>query len=258
MSIIARLFLVAALIAGGASVFFSKKIDAQAAALRTNLTDTKTELTSTKKTLADSEENLKKKTTELAKTEEEKKKTEGQLTEATANVTTLKTQLDETKKMVDAGQAAIKELEGVKAKVAEAEQKQQEVAGQLKAKTDEAAKLAEQIAAIRGETKLLTDSNKQFESKLKHALGQPGWEMDLPKDLTAKVLFYDKTWNFAVLDAGTKKGAKENGVLLLHRGTDVIGPVRISSVDDDACIGDFMGDFKKNPPQAGDTGIPKK
>ncbi len=258
MSIIARVCLVVALLLGGASVFLSKKVDKQAADLRSNLTDTKTELGNTKNTLATTEGNLKAKQDELTKTEEEKKKVEGQLTEATANVTTLKTQLDETKKMVDAGQAAIKELEGIKARVAEAEQKQQEVAAQLKAKADEAAQLTAQVTALKGENKLLVDTGKQLESKLRFARGEKDWEMPLPEGLIAKVLFYDTSWNFAVLDVGKKKGAVENGVLLLHRGTEVIGQVRISTVDDDASIGDFMGDFRKNPPQAGDTGIPKK
>jgi septal ring factor EnvC (AmiA/AmiB activator) len=258
MSIIARVCLVVALLLGGASIFLSKKVDKQAADLRSNLTDAKTELGNTKKTLATTEGTLKAKQDELTKTEEEKKKVEGQLTEATANVTTLKTQLDETKKMVDAGQAAIKELEGIKAKVAEAEQKQQEVAAQLKAKADEATQLTAQVTALKGENKLLVDTGKQLESRLRFARGEKDWEMPLPEGLIAKVLFYDKSWNFAVLDVGKKKGAVENGVLLLHRGTEVIGQVRISTVDDDASIGDFMGDFKKNPPQAGDTGIPKK
>ncbi|MBI5397322.1 MAG: hypothetical protein HZA91_18645 [Verrucomicrobia bacterium] len=258
MSIIARICLVVALILGGASIFLSKKVDAQAATLRSNLTDTKAELSTTKKTLATTEGNLKAKQEELAKTEEEKKKTEQQLTEATANVTTLKTQLDETKKLADAGQAAIKEVENVRAKLAEAEQKCKDLDTQVKTKSEEAVKLNEQVTALKGANTSLAETSKALESDLKLARGQPGWEMELPKDLTAKVLFYDKTWNFAVLDAGNKKGARKNGVLLLHRGTDVIGPVRISTVDDDACIGDFMGDFKKNPPQAGDTGIPKK
>lgn len=258
MSIIARLFVVVAIIAGVFSFMLSKQVDEKARGFKDGWEGTKQTLKKTEDDLKKSVADFGAKQKELEAMTEEKKKTEGQLAEATANVTTLKTQLDETKKLVEAGQVAIKDLEGIRAKLAEAEQKCKDLDGQVKAKADEAVKLGEQIAAIQGANKSLTETSKQLESDLKLAQGKPGWEMELPKDLTAKVLFYDKSWNFAVLDAGTKKGAKRNGVMLLHRGTEVVGPVRISTVDDDACIVDFMGDFKKSPPQAGDTAIPKK
>ncbi|MCX7827360.1 MAG: hypothetical protein N2689_17655, partial [Verrucomicrobiae bacterium] len=81
-----------------------------------------------------------------------------------------------------------------------------------------------------------------------------------PEGLTAKVLYYDKQWNFVVLDAGKKKGVVPNGKMILHRGTDIIGQIRIATVDDDCSIGDLLGGFKKmdpkKEPKPGDLAIP--
>lgn len=258
MSIIARLFVVIAIIAGVFSFILSKQVDEKARGFKEGWDNTKQTLKKTEDDLKKTAADLSAKQKDFETLTEEKKKTEGQLAEATANLTTLKAQLDETKKLADAGQAAIKDLEGARAKMAEAEQKCKDLDGQIKVKADEAVKMGEQIVALQNANKSLTETNKQLESKRRFAAGEKDWEMPLPADFTAKVLFYDKSWNFVVLDAGKKKKAIENGVVLLHRGTEVVGAVRISTVDDDASIGDFMGDFKKSPPQAGDTAIPKK
>jgi cell shape-determining protein MreC len=78
----------------------------------------------------------------------------------------------------------------------------------------------------------------------------------LPEGIAGKVLYYDKTWNFTVLDIGKKKGVLPSGVMILHRGTEVVGKVRIATVDDDCCIADFLGDLKKKEPKPGDMAIP--
>ncbi|OHE82344.1 MAG: hypothetical protein A2107_02125 [Verrucomicrobia bacterium GWF2_62_7] len=110
------------------------------------------------------------------------------------------------------------------------------------------------MAAAEGEKKIISEKFKESDAKNRYYEGKEG--VTLPEGLSGKVLYYDKTWNFTVLDIGKKKGVLPSGVMILHRGTDIIGKVRIATVDDDCSIADFMGDFKKKEPKAGDMAIP--
>jgi hypothetical protein len=240
-------------------VVFTKKTGEIADDLRKREVEAKLETSKTKEALTKTEADLKAKQDALAKAEDESKKVQQQLAEAVAKGTTLQTEVDALKKKIaDMPVQDPKQLADLQAKIVAAEQARDEALKQIKEKADQAKALQDQLNALQGENKLLADKGKELESKLKVARGEPGWERPLPEGLSAKVLFYDKTWNFVVVDAGKKKGAIENGVLLVHRGTEMLGPARITTVDDDACIADYMGDFKKKEPKPGDTAIPKR
>jgi len=183
------------------------------------------------------------------------------VTEQTAKVTTLQGQIDELKKQLAAMPAAAAggpsntaELNDLKTKLAAAEQARDAAAQQAKEAADKIKALGDQVAAAEGEKKIISEKFKESDAKNRYYEGKEG--VTLPEGLSGKVLYYDKTWNFTVLDIGKKKGVLPSGVMILHRGTDIVGKVRIATVDDDCCIADFMGVFKKKEPKAGDMAIP--
>jgi len=181
-----------------------------------------------------------------------------QMTEKTANVTTLQAEVDKLKKQIAEAPPPApsnqQELNDLKAKLATTEQARDAAAQQAKEAADKIKALGDQVAAAEGEKKIISEKFKESDAKNRYYEGKDG--VALPEGLSGKVLYYDKTWNFTVLDIGKKKGVLPSGVMILHRGTDIVGKVRIATVDDDCCIADFMGDLKKKEPKAGDVAIP--
>ncbi len=259
MSIITRVCLVLALVLGGISIWLSRELSADKKTLSDAASVAKKdcEQLKTAANTAKAEAQAKQKEVELAQAE--LKTFTAQLTESKANVTTLQGQIDELKKQIVAMPAAAgpgnaQEVTDLKTKLAAAEQARDAAAQQVKDATDKMKALTDQVTAADGEKKLINEKLKESDAKLRYYEGKEG--VTLPESLTGKVLYYDKTWNFVVLDVGKKKGVLPSGVMILHRGTDIVGKVRVATVDDDCCIADFMGDLKKREPKAGDMAIP--
>ena len=260
MSIITRICLVVAILLGAASIFLSRELTADIKKLGVAKSEAK-------KGEDKAKEEAK---TALADAAAKKKEADdaaakvagltANVTEQTAKVTTLQGQVDELKKQLAnmpaaaAGPSNAAELNDLKAKLAAAEQARDAAAQQAKDVTDKIKALTDQVAAAEGEKKIISEKFKESDAKNRYYEGKEG--VTLPEGLSGKVLYYDKTWNFTVLDIGKKKGVLPSGVMILHRGTDIIGKVRIATVDDDCSIADFMGDFKKKEPKAGDMAIP--
>jgi hypothetical protein len=183
-----------------------------------------------------------------------------QVTEQTAKVTTLGVEIDKLKKDLEEAKKAppaptnTAELNELKAKLASTEQARDAAAQQAKEAADKIKALTDQVAVAEGEKKLINTKLTESNAKVSYYEGKDG--VTLPEGLSGKVLYYDKTWNFTVLDIGKKKGVLPSGIMILHRGTDIVGKVRIATVDDDCCIADFLGDIKKREPKAGDMAIP--
>lgn len=261
MSIITRVCLVVALLLGGASIWLGRE-------LATDINERDNAKIAAKKEADKAKADMKTAQDEAAARKKEADDATGkvaslttQVTEQTAKVTTLQGQVDELKKKIAEttpsavampGNAA--ELNDLKTKLAATEQARDAAAQQAKEAADKIKALTDQVAATDGEKKIINDKLKESNAKISYYEGKDG--VTLPEGLSGKVLYYDKTWNFAVLDIGKKKGVLPSGIMILHRGTDIVGKVRIATVDDDCCVADFLGDLKKKEPKAGDMAIP--
>jgi hypothetical protein len=146
------------------------------------------------------------------------------------------------------------EIEKLKAELATVQQARDASAQQAKEGADKIKALTDQVAAVEGEKKVIAEKLADVEAKHRVCEGKDG--PPLPEGLSGKVLYYDKMWNFTVLDIGKKKGVLPSGVMIVHRGTDIVGKIRVVTVDNDCCIADFLGDPKKKEPKPGDTAIP--
>ena len=260
MSIITRICLVVALLLGGTSVLYliptlsadKKELGEAKIAARKDADKAKAEL---KAVQAEAVAHKKEADEAVAKVAG----LTAQVTEQTAKVTTLQGQIDELKKAqanmaTSAAPTNVAELNDLKAKLAAAEQARDAAVQQAKETTDKIKALTDQVAAAEGEKKVINEKLKESDAKNRYYEGKDG--VTLPEGLTGKVLYYDKAWNFTVLDIGKKKGVLPSGIMILHRGTEIVGKVRVATVDDDCCIADFIGDVKKKEPKAGDMAIP--
>lgn len=142
----------------------------------------------------------------------------------------LQTAEDNTKKAQDELDAINKTLNGKTA--------DQIVADEAKAESD--------YAASQAELKIIQDQYQGSLAKvaeLSDALKRsPTGTM--PPGISGKVTFVDHAWNFVILDVGISAGVVPNGELIVYRGTNFLGKVRVTKVDPNDAIAEILPDIK--------------
>ncbi len=177
-------------------------------------------LQETKKNLADTKD-------KLAKTEAELGTTKTQLATANTEITGLKdtvakrdTELVEKGNKITGLESEKTALEG---QVAEANKKI--AAGETQN--------TELHAQIKDRDLTIKDLNMQ----LGHGNANP------PKGTNGKILAVSKDWKFAVIDIGRDNGLWPNAEMMIHRGTNLLGRVRIGIVHKKVAIADILADY---------------
>ena len=81
-------------------------------------------------------------------------------------------------------------------------------------------------------------------------------KVSLPPDLAGKVTAVDAQYDFVVLDVGEDQGVREHGEVLVGRGAgadaQLVGRLRILSVEKSRSIANIMPDYKTGEIQTGD------
>ncbi len=62
------------------------------------------------------------------------------------------------------------------------------------------------------------------------------------KSLEGQVLAFNAAWNFAVISIGDRQGVVPNSELVIRRGGEMIGKIRVTSVEQSQSIGDVLLD----------------
>ena len=103
--------------------------------------------------------------------------------------------------------------------------------------------LANQLAAVNAQLATSAKRERDRESKV------------LMQGLQGRVLAVDRNWNFVVLNLGDQKGVVNNSTMIVQRGGELVGRVKITSVEPSQSIADIIPNSV--PPgvtvQAGDT-----
>jgi len=103
---------------------------------------------------------------------------------------------------------------------------------------EDQAKMQEQETLI---TKLQADldsSRTQLESLIKEKNDRLALKMR--KGLEGRVLAVNQAWNFVVLNLGDRNGVVGNAEMLVKRGTQLVGKIRITSVEPATSIADIV------------------
>jgi multidrug efflux pump subunit AcrA (membrane-fusion protein) len=66
----------------------------------------------------------------------------------------------------------------------------------------------------------------------------------IPPGVSGKVTFVNRAWNFVVLNIGLSNGVVPNGELIVYRGRDFLGKVRITSAEQNTSVADILPDAK--------------
>lgn len=208
----------------------------------TTLVDTKTQLESTTTTLGNRTKELadeKKKRTEaegtLKSAQDEQAATAQKLTDASSALSAANSKLDEATKTIAERDAKITELE---AKIQPATENGNDgpdlsvMVQQQKQTIDEQsaqiASLSEQLTVTKTKVGTLEADKKAREAS------------QMKKGLEGRVLAVNPAWNFVVLGIGDKQGVVSNAEMLLKRGDQYLGKVRVTSVEPSTSIADII------------------
>jgi hypothetical protein len=202
--------------------------------------DTKENLAQTQQAKAADEKTIVKDKAEYTALTAAKAESDKQLADAQTQVTDLNTKLTDAKKEAadsatalatasDALKAAEGKLDAIKQALGD-ETPDQYKADKAKAESD--------LAAAQSEKKILED-------QLQGAHTQP-------PGISGKVTFVDRTWNFVVLDVGLSNGVVPNGELIVYRGRNFLGKVRVTKADPNDAVAEILPDIKGDI-QVGDS-----
>ena len=186
------------------------------------------------------------------------KQAESDLADQKSKFDDLNTKLSDAQSKVTTLQAAVQTSSDATAKVQAALDHINSVLGgtspeDMKAQVD---KLNSQVAADNAEQKILQD---QLQAAVKEAADYKA-EINkatvgtMPPGVTGKVTFVNRTWNFVVLNVGLSNGVVPNGELVVYRGRDFLGKVKVTSAEDNTAVADILPGAKADI-QVGDDVI---
>jgi hypothetical protein len=73
-----------------------------------------------------------------------------------------------------------------------------------------------------------------------------------PPGISGKITFVDHAWNFVILDVGLSNGVVPNGELIVYRGRNFLGKVRVTKADPNDAVAEILPDVKGDI-QVGDS-----
>lgn len=191
--------------------------------------------------------NLEKTSTELKTTKNDLTTVTAEKEQALAQAQTAQSAADQAKTKATELEAQVSTKEGeiskltadVAAKEAElAQLKESQPAQSSEPSTDVQAQLQEKETLI---TKLQEDLNASKEALTQaQKREQDRQALKMRDGLSGRVLAVNQAWNFVVLNLGDKNGVVNNAEMLVKRGSNLIGKVRITSVEPATSIADII------------------
>jgi hypothetical protein len=107
-------------------------------------------------------------------------------------------------------------------------------------------KAADDLAASQSEQKILQDQAQATQAQiaqLQDAINRSKTG-NIPPGISGKVTFVNRAWNFVVLNVGLSNGVVPNGELIIYRGRDFLGKVKVTSAESNSAVADILPDAK--------------
>lgn len=188
--------------------------------------------------LQDTQHDLEVTEAELEETREELRITQNDLEASRAEVARLEENLAETRSELASANRQVNQLEREKAS--------------LEGRIDD---LEMQVAELEDDKFELTqtiEAKRELIDEYEAELFPDDDTVDTPKGLTGKIAVVRPDWNFVVLDVGREEGLRHNTQLLVHRDEELVGRVRVSSLEDNMAVAEIMRDETQIPLERGD------
>jgi hypothetical protein len=103
------------------------------------------------------------------------------------------------------------------------------------------------VAAAQGQVKIVQDKfqaqDKQI-ADLHDAINRVGKPNAMPPGISGKITFVNRAWNFVVLNVGLSNGVVPNGELIVYRGRNFLGKIKVTSAEDGTAVADILPNAK--------------
>lgn len=215
----------------------------------------KGKLTTTKDDLASAQQTVQQKTSALEQSQKDLTSAKATLetataekTQALAQVETLKTDLDKNKAQVA---ELTQQITTKTAEITETEAKLKEAQTTIETlnanatpgqtgttSTEDQAKIQELETLVTKYQADLNTSKTQVEALMKEKNDRLALKMR--NGLEGRILAVNQAWNFVVLNLGDKNGVVGNAEMLVKRGNQLVGKVRVTSVEPSTSIADIV------------------
>ena len=248
----AKIFSILTLLAAGLALYLGlesgkriKEMQTAGEKTKASLTRTENDLAKTKDTLKTTEENLAKTTADLEGTRAKLATAEQEATKAKNDLAAAVAENEKTKTELTAINAKIKELfpdqpieEGIKAITA----KITELTDKVKMAEQKAADLEKERASLDATVKTLEATKKESDDKIasQGATIKRYKDNIMQKGIRGRVMAVNSGWGFAVISVGDRQGAAANKVMIVARGGQAIGKVRITNVEATQSVADIL------------------
>jgi len=208
-------------------------------ALKEELQNQLTSAQSLLKSNSEAVRNAKAKTEEL--TADNKKKEEA-LASETVNLDKLKSDLEDAQKQVADRDAKLSQqnndLTAKNARITELEAKVNSTVQPASQEDDLKKQLAEKDVLTTSIQTKLKENETELASLRQHEADRKAKVMR--KGLEGTILAVNPSWNFVVVSLGDRNGVIENSELLIKRGSQLIGKVRVTSVEPSTSVADIV------------------
>jgi cell shape-determining protein MreC len=185
------------------------------------------ELQNTKLDLENTREDLKQTKLELATTKSELGDARNEIARLETDLSDRETQLAEARTRIDDLESQATEL---RAEIEDLEGRFSE--------------LEDQMADVAADLEVCEKERDKLEAKINTGVTTRG--------VAGRILLVEPTWNFVVLDVGTDDKLVPGAELLVHRGEELIGRVRVTTVQDAMAAAEIITDWTPQQLAKGD------
>ena len=165
-------------------------------------------------------------------------------------------ELESTKAQLEDARTQIVQLnETIRAKDQELEEKSNVIAGLEDEKASLTAQVADlnaQIAGLQDQLAQLEEDKSVLEVQLEKCDKELHKEITMKPGTTGTIVYANKDWNFVVIDIGSNDGVQATAEMIVHRGDDMVGKIKISAVRDNVSIAEVLPDYQKATVKEGD------
>ena len=249
ITILTRIFLVLAILAGGAALYF----------VNTKIPEN---IARKDKTIADGAEALVRKESDRKKLADDLAATKDELEKSSADNVRMKAEVEDAKKKEADAATKVAKAEADAAKALAAVQKAKDENKELtdigksaseirKAFVDQA-KTREEKMIAESERKLLYDQYARLTTELANSKGFDN-KVRLPPGLKGLVTVVDPKWAFVIVNVGGNQGVLPGGEMIVHRDERMLGRIKITKVEPNYSFGNISLALKKDEITEGDA-----
>ncbi|MBP1590067.1 MAG: hypothetical protein ILO10_07735 [Kiritimatiellae bacterium] len=170
--------------------------------------------------------------------------TQDELEQTQQDLANTRAELDVTKQNLADARA---EIESLNQTVAEKQREIVELNGQIDMLNEEKAGLEQQLAdkddeisKLEGEKASLEDDKAMLEAQLEKCSVTLDTSRTLPPGTRGTLISLNDEWQFGIIDLGSNQAAVLGAELMVHRGDNFLGKVRIVAVRDDVSVVEFL------------------